>query len=50
MIAEGDQAPAVSVPCDDGKTLDLAKYRGKRNVGAVFLSEGQHTGLHEGVS
>ena len=36
MIAEGDQAPAVSVPCDDGKTLDLVKYRGKRNVVLYF--------------
>ena len=36
MIAEGDKAPAVAVPCDDGKTLDLAKYRGKRNVVLYF--------------
>ena len=36
MIAEGDQAPAVAVPGDDGKTLDLAQYRGKRNVVLYF--------------
>lgn len=36
MIAAGDQAPAVAVPCDSGKVLDLAQYRGKRNVVLYF--------------
>lgn len=36
MIAEGDTAPAVAGPGDDGKALDLADYRGKRNVVLYF--------------
>ncbi len=36
MIAEGDQAPAVAVSSDDGKVLDLASYRDKRNVVLYF--------------
>ena len=36
MIAEGDKTPAVAVQSDNGKVLDLAQYRGKRNVVLYF--------------
>lgn len=36
MIAAGETAPAVAGSGDDGKVLDLAEYRGKRNVVLYF--------------
>ena len=36
MVAEGKQAPVVALPSDDGKTLNLSVYHGKRNVVLYF--------------
>ena len=36
MITEGDKAPAVVLPSDSGKTLDLATYHGKCHVVLYF--------------
>jgi len=44
----GDTAPLFTGQDQDGKTVNLNSLIGKKNRAALFLSQGQHPGLHEG--
>ena len=46
MIEEGAIAPDFRVLGDDGKEVSAVGFRGPPRRGALFLSQGQHPGLH----
>lgn len=44
---EGKKAPAFNLDGSDGKKHSLEDYKGQDHS-ALFLSQGRHTGLHQG--
>ena len=46
MLAVGDQAPDFTLLDQNGVSVSLSDYKGKKKSSRLVLPEGQHTGLY----
>jgi peroxiredoxin Q/BCP len=44
MLKEGDKAPSFSLPDDQGKTVDLSDFAGKKEVVLFFFPKADTPG------